>query len=174
VGLKQYYRALLEAGDDEERVALGIASLEGVLLQDQNTSEQARRTLSQRSAALLRAAGLNPVTVAERVQEAYKCRSRYFHGRAPEKSIEKEKAYRYKVTALRVPVLNYARLVLLKYLESDPAKWEKEILPGLDRGLLDSKTGDLLTATLAGGLWEVAMGFSETHTDATGAEAGSA
>jgi hypothetical protein len=85
----------------------------------------------------------------------------------------KEKAYRHKVTTLRVPVLNYARLVLLKYLESDPDRWVKEILPNLDRALLDSKTGDLLTARLAGGLWEVAMGFPETQAEAAGAEGGS-
>lgn len=101
------------------------------------------------------------VRLQTRIREAYGIRSTYFHGRPPKKNMEKETEYRRQVTALRNPVLSYARLALLKYLESDPARWQEDVLEALDRSLLDSKASETLTGRISGGLWDLAAGVSE-------------
>jgi len=134
VGLKQYFRAVHDAADAEERVAQGVAALEAILVGKKK--DELRHRLAQRTAALLRFAGLNAVEVYSRMKRAYDLRSEYVHGALS------TVAGRAKAEATCQMILEYARLALLKYLEVD--RWKEggepkdHFLPELDESLLDA------------------------------------
>lgn len=151
IGLKQYFRALHEASDAEERIALGVAALEGLLV-GKDEGELSHR-LAQRTASLLSLAGLNGVEVYSRMKKAYDLRSSHVHG-----MLSTSKSRTAADSAFLV-VLEYARLALVKYLETD--RWhtprtKEGFLKDLDESLLDPTRRQALRQELSGGLWRLA------------------
>jgi hypothetical protein len=147
VGLKQYFRSLHDASDAEERVALGVAALEGILVSKEEG--ELKHRLAQRTAALLGFAGLNAVEVYSGMRRAYDLRSSHVHG-----SLSTTRA-RTAAASTQAMVLEYARLSLLKYLEVD--RWntpetKDRFLQELDESLLDPARRRALREELSGGL----------------------
>lgn len=152
-GLKFYFRALHTASDAEERLALAVASLETSLLSDISREHEAvpiAYRLRQRTAALLRLAGLEAAAVFSDMNKAYRFRSLYAHGTGIEASDFE------KVKELCPRILDYARLVVIKFIDVSRSE-RRSILTALDRSLLDDKARTDLEKKLSGGLWDYAL-----------------
>lgn len=150
VGLKNYFRALRTATDEEERIGQAVASLEASLLGGDVKAEVGNR-VSLRAATLLRFAGLNPTNIYRETMEAYKLRSIYAHG-----GDFNAKQLR-QAQDLSPRIMDYARLAVVKFLQF-PSKAERtEILKRLDLALLDENESRLLEGRLRGGLWDYAL-----------------
>jgi hypothetical protein len=117
--LKQYFRAVRDDMDAEEQVGQGVAALEAILVG--NDKDELRHRLAQRTAALLRFAGLNAVDVYFAMKRAYDLRSKYAHGVL---STVKGRAEAQAICPL---ILEYARLLLLKHLEVE--RWSEARSP---------------------------------------------
>ena len=143
--LKNYFLALHTSTDTPERITQAIVSLESALLSDEKQEVSFRLRL--RAASLLRFAGLDPVQVYIDMGTAYSIRSKYSHGAEIKSSL--------LATAkdLSPRIMNYARLVVVKFFQfPDPAE-RKDILSKLDLALLDDRERNNLEARLRGGLW---------------------
>lgn len=144
--LKYYFHALKTATDAEERLAQSVSALESLLAQGK--SGELTRLLSQRAASLLRFAGLAEGEVLSNVRRAYSLRSIYAHG-----SRFKE-ANRQRVRELWVPIMDYARLCLLKAIELDATSWQ-QVLDLTDEALLVPSAYVELKELVEGGVWEL-------------------
>lgn len=103
--------------------------------------------LKLRTASLLRFAGLNPVQVYNDMGTAYDIRSKYSHG------AEIKKPLLETARGLAPKILDYARLVVTKFIQFPEPKERKEILAKLDISLLDDVERERLGARLRKGLW---------------------
>lgn len=147
-GLKEYFRALHQASDAEERTMLAVAALEGILGRKER---EKRRRLAQRVAVLLGFAGLCAFEVNRQVTEAYGVRSAFAHGDLS--TVEG----RSRAEATESTVLQYARLALLKHLEVDRWSSNKDtFLDDLDEVHRDPSKQQRLRKELSGGLWGIA------------------
>ena len=149
IGFKQYFHAIHDASDAEDRTALAVASLEGILVRKGET--EISRRLAQRTAVLLGFAGLSAADVNRQMKKAYDIRSAFDHG---ELSTVKGRA---EAQAVQATILEYARLALLKHLEVDRWPNDKDkFLNDLDEALLDDSKRRELRKELSGGLWKLA------------------
>lgn len=149
IGMKFYFRALLHATSDEERIFLAVASLEGILTA--GVRQELAFRLSQRTAGLLSLSGMTATEVFREVRMAYRVRSAYAHGEpAPRIQVE--------LSTLAKRMMSYARLVVLKALEVDSVVSREDLGRMLDGALLDAEILKSLRKRVAGGLWGVVRG----------------
>lgn len=152
-GLKFYFRALFDSADDEECTSLAVACLDGLL--SAATRQELVRLVSQRAAALLRFADLEPPRVYEDVKKAFAIRNAYDHGNQAKPKVLRG------LPALTERIADYARLVVLKDLEirvlrtDEKLTWEN-LGVRLDESLLDDGVRKELEGQLTGGLWDLA------------------
>jgi hypothetical protein len=131
------YEAALSEGLAEGRIALAINCLEALYLGGKE-GELAHR-LSQRTAALLRQKISDLGTdIYDKTYAAYSIRSEFVHG-AVESNKDRKKNKRRSQTAhdLSAPILDYARVSLLIFLQLRKVKSKEEFLKLIDRSLLD-------------------------------------
>ena len=162
VALKFYFRALFDASDQEECIALAVACLDGIF---SDQKHDLIRQVSQRAAAFLRLAGLNGPDVYRDITDAFKIRNTYNHGDQVKRPMLQ------KLPALAAQLLEYARLAVLKDLElhllepksvsrhrqaTTAATKRKKLGERLDASLLDDGVLAELRDELGGGIWEVA------------------
>jgi hypothetical protein len=149
-GLKFYFRSLIDATDDEERVAQAVATIEGVLT---DQASEVTRRVSQRAAILLQFGGCDAVRVEKDLRDAYGIRSAFAHGR------ELKARERRSLPALRQRVMDYARLVVVKDLElrylHQPPLERQALGESLDRSLIDLDERERLRQCVEGGLWNL-------------------
>jgi hypothetical protein len=120
----------------ENCIASAISCLEALYLGGDD-GEYSHR-LSQRAAALLRVftSDLGP-DIYKKVKDAYGIRSKFVHGAVEGKKERKKNSRRNNAHNLSVPILNYARVSLLVFLQLRGRKSKEDFLILIDRSLLD-------------------------------------
>lgn len=124
------YKAALSEGA-ESRIALAINCLEALYL-GSGVEQELRHRLSQRVAALLRQKMSDRGTdIYQKVRDAYDIRSKFVHGAVGGRK-GRQAAY-----DLSIPILEYARVSVLIFLQLRKVKSKDEFLKLIDRSLLD-------------------------------------
>jgi Apea-like HEPN len=130
------YETALTEGLPEGSIALAINCLEALYL-DGEEGELAHR-LSQRTAALLRQKlGDSGIDIYKKIKDAYTIRSKFVHGAVESKSASKRNTKRRAAHDLNAPILNYARVSLLIFLQLRKVKGKTDFLKLIDSSLLD-------------------------------------
>lgn len=142
VALQRYREALMATGPVEGRIALAMSCMEALFLKAEERSELTHR-LSQRAAALLANAGVHPLKSYRELARAYGIRSTFIHGSAL-KSEEYASA-----DELRRTVLDYARMSLVIFLQTEDASAKDAFLSRIDNSMLDDAARQKLTSQLA-------------------------
>lgn len=129
----RYKNSLVRPISLENRITSSISCLEALYLKNSERMELSHR-LSQRTAALLRLFGFNPLEVYQDIMEAYDIRSTFIHGSLIKKELRKS------IKKLCTTVLEYCRVSLLIFIQIMSKVEKEKLINKLDNSLLDEKS----------------------------------
>jgi|GEM_PF-1816582 len=143
MALKRYREALLAGGAIESRIALAISCLEALFLKAKERSELSHR-LSQRAAALLKYANVPPVKAYRELVRAYDVRSTFVHGSPMADE------YAGQAGSLAETILEYARLAIVIFMQTQSSIGKDELIAKLESSLLEDKPREKIGSLMAG------------------------
>lgn len=143
IACKRYDDALTQNGTIERRISSTIMGLESIFLRDGGETQELSYRLKLRVAKLLTNFNLNPLEVAECIEDAYSVRSQFVHGSLLSYQKKKKLVKKYgDVKNLLIITLDYLRIALVHSLLMNITK--DEFIDILNDSFIDEKAMERL------------------------------